>query len=74
MSIMIGMISPETNWAPNDALNSSSFSRAKTSSTSFCRPKTLTRLCPENDSSMCALSVPVRRHCATNRPCDRFIT
>ena len=68
------MISPLTNCAPNDAVYSSSFSSAKRASASRRRPKTLTRSWPEKVSSMCALSVPVRRHWVTNRPCDRDIT
>ena len=73
MNIITGMIRPETNCAPKDALNSSSFSSAKTSSTSRCRPNTFTRSWPVNVSSMCALSRPVRRHCWMNIPCDRFM-
>ena len=34
MNISTGMISPDTNCAPKPAVNSASFSRAKTSSTS----------------------------------------
>ena len=34
----------------------------------------MTSACPENVSSMWLLSRPVRRHCWTNIPCERFIT
>ena len=72
MNIVAGMMMPDTNWAPNEALNSSSFLSSKTFSTSGWRPKTLTRLWPVNASSMCPLSSPVCRHCATNIFCERF--
>ena len=43
-------------------------------SASFCRPNTLTRLCPVKVSSTRAFSSPVLRHCATNFGCDRLAT
>ena len=74
MNIIVGMISPLTNCAPNDASYSLSFSSAKVRSTSSWRPKTLTSAWPEKVSSMWALSLPVRRHWSMNMPWLRFIT
>ena len=74
MNIIVGMISPLTNCAPNDASYSLSFSSAKVRSTSSWRPNTLTSAWPEKVSSMWALSWPVRRHWSMNMPWLRFIT
>ena len=46
-NIIIGMISPLTNWAPKLTFASSSFSSANFASTSAWRPKTLTSAWPE---------------------------
>lgn len=72
MKNIAGMISPETNCAPNPARNSSSFLAWKAASTSFCRPKTFTSSCPVYASSICPFSSPVCFHWAMNLPCDRL--
>ena len=74
MNIIVGMIRPLTNCAPNDASYSFSFSSAKVSSTSAWRPNTLTSAWPEKVSSMWELSRPVRRHWSMNMPWLRCMT
>ena len=71
-NIIAGWIRPEMNWALKLASYSSSFLRRKRSSTSRWRPNAFTMACPVKASSTCALSVPVCRHCAMNRPRDRL--
>ncbi len=52
MKNIVGMIMPETNWAPKLDPNRSSLRSAKTACTSRCRPNTLTSEWPVNASSM----------------------
>ncbi len=52
MKNIVGMIRPETNWAPKLEPNRVALRSAKTASTSRCRPNTLTREWPVNASSM----------------------
>jgi hypothetical protein len=72
MNIIIGMMSPEMNWAPKLEVNSFSFLSRNTSSTSGRRPNTFTSSWPVNASSMWAFRAPVWAHCATNSFCERF--
>ncbi len=60
------------NCALNDAPYSDSFSTANVSLAACWRPNTLTSAWPVYISSMCALSVPVLRHCSTNCGWDRL--
>ncbi len=71
---MMGMIRPETNWAPKLARNSSSFSASKVASVSRRRPNTVASSWPVNASSIWAFSRPVRRHWSTNSPWERPMT
>ena len=64
---------PAMNCAMNPASYSSSFLLRNVASTSRWRPNTLTNEWPVNASSICALSAPVCRHWATNRPCERLV-
>ena len=52
MNIVTGRISPEMNWAPKAAWNSSSFSASKSACTSRWRPNTFTSEWPLNASSI----------------------
>jgi hypothetical protein len=72
MNIIAGWISPETNCARKLDAYSFSLCSRKTSADSACRPKSFTRECPVNISSMWPLSRPVVAHCATNCGCDRL--
>ena len=65
---MTGKMVPETNWAPKEALNSSSLRSSKRATDSSSRPKTFMRSWPEKDSSICPFSEPVDFHWAANRP------
>lgn len=57
-----GMIIPDTNWAPAEALYSSSLRRSNSSSMTWSRPKARTTSRPENDSSTWPLTSPVYFH------------
>ena len=72
MNVIAGMIMPLMNWAPKLAWKSSSFLTLKRSSTSFWRPKTLTRACPVKVSSIWPFSSPVFFHCPTKSFCERL--
>ncbi len=73
-NIISGCMIPLLNCALNPASYSASFSSANRFADSSCRPNTFTRVCPVYISSMCALSRPVVRHCATKCGCDRLPT
>ena len=72
MKNIVGMMIPETNWAPKPDRNRLSLRVANSASTSRCRPNTLTSEWPVNASSMCPLSSPVAFHWAMNSRCDRL--
>ena len=72
MNCIIGMISPLMNWARKAASYSLVLRLSNSASTSSRRPKTFTRSCPVNASSMCAFSSPVFAHWAMNCFCERL--
>jgi hypothetical protein len=72
MKNIVGMIKPETNWAPKLALYNVLLRSANTASTSRCRPNTLTSDCPVKASSMCPFSSPVDFHCWMKSFCARL--
>ena len=71
MNIMPGMIMPERNCALKLASNSSWLSASNLARESSSRPNTLTRACPEKDSSTRAFRRPTLRHWMPNAFCER---
>ena len=72
MNIIVGMMMPLTNCAPNPAAYRSSFLSLKVARTSSWRPKTLTSSWPVKVSSTTELSSPVLFHCWTKCFCERL--
>ncbi len=74
MSIISGIIEPDTNWPRKLASYSSSLCWSKTCAASCWRPNAFTRAWPVNISSMCPLSRAVVPHCLTNWGLARLVT
>ena len=73
MNIITGMISPETNCAPKLALKSSSFSCGEDLLDLALAAEHLDQRVAGEGLLDVRVERPVCRHCAMNRPCERFM-